>query len=365
MLVDARGLNRKINGLGRVMRELFCAMSALPDAPEGVFVAGKGAAWPFDVSQDWLLAENGYWGGISATLGWLATAPILARRYGCDICFGITVSAPFLPKTMKKVVIAHDVMWRICPKWFSPSNRILHNLLVEPSIKHADLVIAVSQSTKRDVMSIIGVPEERIRVVHLGIADSLVGAEATKPSARFAASGKRMLLCVSSFDPRKNIPRLIRACNMLPDSLRDAIELVLVGTPLPYGGKELADEIQKAKFSLTVTGSITDDELRTFYAQAYAFIYPSLYEGFGLPVLEAMSNGIPVIAGDNSSLPEVVGNAGILCNVENTEEICGQLLRLLENSELADSLGVLGRNRSAQFTWKSAAESVTKMVQLL
>ena len=347
------------------MRELFYAMSMLPDAPEGVFVAGKGAAWPFDVSQDWLIAENGWWGGISATFGWMTKAPILARRYGCDVCFGMTVSAPLLPRKMKKVVIAHDVMWRICPEWFSPSNRILHNLLVEPSIKYADLVIAVSQSTKRDVMSIIGVPEERIRVVHLGIADGLIGAETAKPSARFAASGKRMLLCVSSFDPRKNIARLIRACNMLPNSLREAVELVLVGTPLSYGGKELAGEIQGAKFSLTVTGSITDQELRALYSQAYAFIYPSLYEGFGLPVLEAMSNGIPVIAGNNSSLPEVVGDAGILCNVESTEEICEQLLRLLQDPELADSLGALGRSRSAQFTWKNAAESVTKMLQLL
>jgi glycosyltransferase involved in cell wall biosynthesis len=362
MIVDARGLNRKIDGIGRVMRELFRAMSTVADAPAGVFVAGEGAEWPFEAPKDWLLQGNGYWGGKSATLGWLTKAPTLARRFNCDICFGMTVSALFLPANAKTVVVAHDVIWRIRPEWFSLANRILHNEIVERSIRNADLVIAVSQSTKRDVISILGVPEDRVKVAYLGVTDSLADTELPKPSARVLASGKRMLLCVSSFDPRKNIARLVRACNMLPTSIQSSIELVLVGTPLPYGGEELADEIQKANFSLRITGKVSDKELQSLYSQAYAFIYPSLYEGFGLPVLEAMSNGVPVIAGNNSSLPEVVGNAGILCNVEKVEEIYEHLLRLLEAQEQADSFGELGKKRSSQFTWKEAAEAVAKMV---
>jgi glycosyltransferase involved in cell wall biosynthesis len=363
MIVDARGLNRKIDGIGRVMRELFQAMSILPDVPEGVFVAGQGAKWPFEVPDGWHLEGNGYIGRKSATLGWLTKAPVLARQYDCNICFGMTLSAPFLPQRTKKVVIAHDVIWRVCPEWFSPSNRLLHNYIIEPSLKNADMVIAVSESTKRDVISILHVPEDRIKVVPLGTARDLAATEVKTPSARFTATGKRLLLCVSSFDPRKNISRLLRACNMLPEQTRKNIEVVLVGTPLRYGGEEVAAEIKYAKLPITVTGKITDSELRALYSDAYIFAYPSLYEGFGLPVLEAMSNGIPVLAGNNSSLPEVVGDAGILCDVKNEVEISGHLANIIENPELADALGERGQNRSAQFSWNRAAESVTRLLQ--
>jgi glycosyltransferase involved in cell wall biosynthesis len=140
--------------------------------------------------------------------------------------------------------------------------------------------------------------------------------------------------------------------------VREQFELVLVGKKSGYGWDELKATLDEAKFPYRITGWISESELRELYAAAYAFIYPSLYEGFGLPVLEAMAHGLPVIAGNNSSLPEVLGDAGILCDTANQEELGWQIQRLLTSPEIADRLGLQGKLRSKQFSWKNTAAGV-------
>jgi alpha-1,3-rhamnosyl/mannosyltransferase len=358
VIVDARSLSRPIDGIGRVVHEVLRAMSEMPEPPEGVFLAPPGAKWPFPAPNHWKLISSGELGRQNATLGWMALAGFAARRYGCDACLGATMLAPGLPKRVRQAVIAHDVTWRVNPRWFSFRNRVWFKETAERSFHRANNIIAVSNATKRDLIEYLHIAEDRIRVVPLGVNPPAETQGRVQPSKRFTNSGKRLLLCVSSFEPRKNIAGLIRACSALPSEVREQFELVLVGKKSGYGRDELESALGEATMPYRITGKISESELHELYAAAYAFIYPSLYEGFGLPVLEAMAHGVPVIAGNNSSLPEVLGDAGILCDTTNQEELGWRIHGLLASPEMADRLGLEGKLRSKQFSWKSTAAGV-------
>lgn len=358
MIVDARSLSRPIDGIGRVMHEVLRAMSEMPVAPEGIFLAPPGAKWPFPAPSRWKLISSGELGRQSATLGWMALAGFVARRYGCDACLGATALAPGLLGRTRQVVFAHDITWRVNPGWFSFRNRVLFKETAERSFHRADVIIAISSATKRDLIEYLHIPEDRIRVVPLGVNPPAETQKRVQPSKRFTNSGKRLLLCVSSFEPRKNIAGLVRTCSALPLDVREHFELVLVGSKSGYGWNELQSALVEATISCRITGKISESELQTLYADAYAVIYPSLYEGFGLPVLEAMAHGVPVIAGNNSSLPEVMGEAGILCDTTSQEELGWQIQRLLASPEIADRLGLQGKLRSKEFSWKNTAAGV-------
>jgi glycosyltransferase involved in cell wall biosynthesis len=362
MIVDARSLSRPIDGIGRVVHEVFRAMSEMPEPPAGIFLAPPGAQWPFPAPNHWKLIGSGQLGRRNATLGWMAHAGFAARRYGCDACLGPTMLAPGLPRRVRQAVIAHDLTWRVNPRWFSLRNRVWFKETAEWSFHRADTIIAVSNSTKRDLIKYLHIAEDRIRVVPLGVNPPTETQRRVQPSKRSTSSGKRLLLCVSSFEPRKNIAGLIRACSALPAEVREQFELILVGGKPAYGRDELESAFSAATIPYRITGKISESELRELYAAAYAFIYPSLYEGFGLPVLEAMAHGVPVIAGNNSSLPEVLGDAGILCDTANQEELRWRIQELLGSPETADRLGSQGQLRSRQFSWKSTAAGVLALL---
>ncbi len=358
VIVDARSFSRPVDGIGRVVHEVFRAMSEMPEPPEGVFLAPPGAKWPFPAPSHWKLIGSGELGRQSATLGWMALAGIAARRYGCDACLGATMLAPGFPRRIRQAVIAHDLTWRVNPRWFSFRDRVWFKETAERSFHRANSIIAVSNATKRDLIEYLHIAEDRIRVVPLGVNPPAETQERVHPSKRFTNSGKRLLLCVSVFEPRKNLAGLVRACSALPSEVREQFELVLVGRKSGYGWDELKAALGEATIPYRITGKISESELHKLYAAAYAFIYPSLYEGFGLPVLEAMAHGVPVIAGNNSSLPEVLGDAGILCDTTNQEELGWQIQGLLASPEMADRLGLQGKLRSKQFSWKSTAAGV-------
>ncbi|MGH9607863.1 MAG: glycosyltransferase family 4 protein [Terracidiphilus sp.] len=358
MIVDARSFSRPIDGIGRLIHELFRAMSELPDSPGGIFLAPPGAKWPFPAPSHWKLISSGELGRQSATLGWVALAGFAARRYGCDACLGATMLAPGLPGRIRQAVIAHDITWRVNPRWFSFRNRVLFKETAVWSFHRANSIIAVSNATKRDLIEYLHIAEDRIRVVPPGVNPPVETQERVQPSKRFTISGKRLLLCVSSFEPRKNLVGMVRACSALPLHVREQFELVLVGKKSGYGWDELKATLGEATFPYRITGWIGESELHELYAAAYAFIYPSLYEGFGSPVLEAMAHGVPVIAGNNSSLPEVLGETGILCDTANQEELGWQIQRLFASPETADRLGLQGKSRSNQFSWKNTAAGV-------
>ena len=226
------------------------------------------------------------------------------------------------------------------------------------AIKKADHIIAVSENTKKDLKKYLEIPDEKITVVYNG-----VDHEVFKPNAH-PVSSSPYILYVGSERPRKNLERLLEAFVLLKKSSDFAeLKLIKVGSPGRSDAFRQAT-LQKIK-ELGLDGEvifvdqITDERLVEYYSSARVLIYPSLYEGFGLPVLEAMACGCPVITSNVSSLPEVGGDAAFLVNPYDIRDICGAIARLLTDNRLRDELIARGKVRSRIFSWaKTAGETL-------
>lgn len=209
----------------------------------------------------------------------------------------------------------------------------------------ADLVVAVSAFTASQVTSLLNVPASRIRVIHHGASEP--GEEAS-PAAR-----EPLILFVGALQKRKNIVRLVQAFEETPPEWR----LKLVGSR-GYGAEEIDAVIARSRRreDIDVTGYLADEELDRLWARAGVFAFPSLDEGFGMPVLDAMSRGIPVLTSRRSATAEVAGDAAVLIDPEDVDAIARGLQELCANPGRRETLVSLGKARAARFTWRAAAE---------
>jgi glycosyltransferase involved in cell wall biosynthesis len=228
-------------------------------------------------------------------------------------------------------------------------------------VRKYDRFLAISEATRADCLRLLGLPEDR--VVTIGTASDPLAffPDPSPPAAQGLFDrlgiGRPFVYCLGSMDDRKNLRGLIDAFRILPDELRLAHQLV-IGCAMT--GDEAARirgyaETAEVGPQLVLTGELSDAEIRTLYQRCAAFAFPSLYEGFGLPVLEAMLCGAPVLAGSNSSQPEVVGDAGLLCNASDPADVSASLARLLADRPLAESLGKQAVARGRLFSWDEVA----------
>lgn len=230
---------------------------------------------------------------------------------------------------------------------------------VPASVAAADLVIAISEQTKRDLVVLLDVPPERIAVVPLGVDACF---RPVTDAAALAAVRTRLgvtapfILSVGTLEPRKNLTTLVAAFARLKRSRRWPHRLVLAGRPgWLYEDVFRAVERLRLRDEVVFAGYVAETDLPALYSAADAFAYPSLYEGFGLPPLEALACGTPVVCAAAGSLPEVVGDAALLVPPEDEAALAAALERLLEDRALRATLQQRGRERAAQFTWAACA----------
>ncbi len=289
----------------------------------------------------------------------VAYLPLRARRDGVELLHSLgTTSPPFTPGVVSVVTIL-DLIYDVYPETFPPLARAGLRLLVGPGARRSDRVITISESVKGDVVGRLGVPAERIDPVLLG--RGLTEPTTPTPEAalreRLALGEDPVVLCVSAALAHKNLPRLLGAFAAVRD--RPALRLVLAG----HAGLE-QDRLRARAAELGVAdrvvfpGWIEQADLEGLYALATVCVYPSLHEGFGMPVLEAMSRGVPLVCSDATSLPEVAGDAAVLVDPTDVEAIAAGLRAVLDDPELAARLTELGRRRAAEFTWERCAAGV-------
>ena len=209
---------------------------------------------------------------------------------------------------------------------------------------HSDLIIAVSEFTSRQIQDFLGVPQARIRVVPHGV---------DLPRSVDDSEREDIVLFVGALQVRKNIERLVMAFERLPGNWR----LVLAGAKGGYGAPQILKRIDEspARDRIVVTGHVSRAQLDALFRRARVFGFPSLDEGFGIPVLEAMSYGVPVITSNCSALPEVAGDAALMVDPNKIAEIESALIRLTQSIDLQKELAERGRRRAAQFSWENAA----------
>jgi glycosyltransferase involved in cell wall biosynthesis len=282
--------------------------------------------------------------------------PALAARAGIDLLHSLGSTAP-LWGPFRRVVTIHDVIYARFPEAHPGIRNKGMSLLVPAAARRSARVIADSLATREDLVGLLGLAPEKIDVVPLGIGSVLRAAPLSEAEtrSRFDLGSREVLLTLSAKRPHKNLTVLISALAAIPADRRPL--LVMPGYPT-WHEQELRERAAAAGVldDVRMPGWISAPEVEGLWALTRAFVYPSLYEGFGLPVLEAMARGVPVACSDASSLPEVAGDAALLFDPHDAAAIATVLRRLLEDPEEARRLGARGIERAREFTWARSAE---------
>jgi len=264
-----------------------------------------------------------------------------------------------------QICTIHDIIPLDRPEWFSANFSRWYQWLMPRLARRVQHVIAISEFTKRRVMERLRVSADRITVIPNGVDScfhpqpesevDLVRRELGIPTPHY-------LLCLGSMEPRKNVGRLLAAWERIADRVPDDVHLVISGAK---GSSTVFSEVSLDRIPLRVhfTGYVKQEHLPALYSGALALVYPSLYEGFGLPPLEAMACGTPVVTSSTTSIPEVTGDAAILVDPEDAEAIADGMLRVVESEELRENLRRAGLARAAQFSWDAAAAATRTLLQ--
>jgi glycosyltransferase involved in cell wall biosynthesis len=267
------------------------------------------------------------------------------------------------------VVTVHDVIQFVLPEYAWRKISRLYFGMVSVAARRAQAVITVSECSKRDIMKIIGLPAERIHVIGNAVDASFYPVRdawlLANVRERYSIA-PRFVLYFGGFDMRKNVPRIIEAYWRLPEALRREYQLVIAGR-YQYLGHPLYPDPRETvrrlglEGSVIFTGQIREQDKAPLYSAATIYTFPSLYEGFGMTVLEAMACGTPVLTSNLSALPEVVGDAGALVDPYSTEAISQQLAELLESQSTREELSRRGLERARHFTWPAVAEQTVRV----
>lgn len=279
-----------------------------------------------------------------------------------DVLF---VPAHLLPPITpaKMVVTIHDLAWKYFPDAYSKSEIRLQKLAISRAIKKRAKIIVYSQSTFRDLIKFFPVDREKISFVPMGF--SYKNFQVEKPESSQSKTSGSYILSVGRLEIKKNIINLIKAYNLLRQERKIKEKLVLVGKP-GLGYDQIKEEINSSKYKHDIieTGFVASTELKNLYANASAFVFPSLYEGFGFPVLEAFAAGVPVVTSKTSSMPEVAGRAALLIDPENPFEIAAAISQILNKPLLRDKLTAAGKIQVKKYNWETCAKETLKILEL-
>lgn len=289
--------------------------------------------------------------------------PLAARRHSLDLLHMTYIVPPVCP--VPTVVTVHDISFEVYPETFSRRDRLLLSWGVPFSARRAARVIAVSDHTKCDLVRRYGIPEEKIRVTHEAPAplfqpvEDRVRLEAVRH--RYGVSGP-YVLSVGTLQPRKNLSTLLEAFRVAKGEGRIPHRLVIVGKQGWQGATVLREvKARGLEGEVVFTGYVPAEDLPSFYSGADLFVYPALYEGFGLPPLEAMACGTPVVASNTASLPEVLGDAAWLIDPRDIGGLASAIRRVLGDPALARRLSNLGLAHAKQFSWDRTARQTVEV----
>jgi glycosyltransferase involved in cell wall biosynthesis len=296
--------------------------------------------------QDWSRARAHVWEQFQA--------PWLAARHGCRILHHPMTTCPWWQNGLTQVVTLHDLNFLLHPEWYSRPFRLVYALCALPGLRRCRSVVTISEYVRKQASEILHISDNRLGMIYNGV----------KPMHSAAPRPGNYLFAAGSLQPHKNLVRLIRAFRIVRESHPD-LELLVAGRPQPRftADPDLAGLLSSPGVKLS--GYLSDEDLANAYAGARAFCFPSLEEGFGLPLLEAMTLGCPVLTSNVSCLPEIAGPA-VQVDPLSVDAIAGGLRSLLD-LDPAERSGLVekGRAWAAKFSWQSAARQYLNLYSAL
>jgi len=384
--IDYTAAARQRAGIGRYTRELVTALLALEsalDSPhEYVVFAATGqlprAHWQREsdhlrascnlqlairnlpLSDDWLAR---LWHRLRLPI------PVETITGSLDVFYSPDFVLPPTRRTTRALLTVHDLSFLHYPEAFVPALRRYLERVVPRSIARADLVLADSAHTRSDIVSLLGVPPDRVQVLYSGVPPGFRPqpelGEGERLRARYGLGDGRYVLSVGTLQPRKNYVRLIRAfANLEPETVEPKTQLV-IGGGRGWLYQDIFAEAERHGDRVRILGFVDEADLPALYRNAALFAFPSLYEGFGLPVLEAMACGVPVVCSNASSLPEVAGDAALLVDPLDVDGLAEAMARALEDADLRRGMVARGVAQAARFTWEQAARQLVGVLDAL
>ena len=345
--IDGRAFSSPAAGVRRYVNALVPALRALGEPLELVALGGLPVDFPAGMTH---VAEPRH---PPTNLGWtLVGLPIAARRGRVDLIHGPAYTAPVGIRT-PVVVTIHDVSYERHPEWYPYRRDRLRRAFYRASARSAARVVTDSEFSASEIRAAYGIAPGRIAVVPLGVVPRFDGGEPEE-----AGVADPFVLHVGDLHPRRNLPVVLDAVLALRARGGASAGLTLAVAGVDRGlVPELRARAEAAgdRDALAVLGVVSDTQLDALYRDASALVYPSLYEGFGLPVLEAMARGTPVVAARASSVPEVLGDAGVLLDPGDAAGWVSSLDAIIGQPDRRAAMGEAGRARAASFTWERTA----------
>jgi len=362
--IDATALSSPSpGGIGTSLYETIRAMAALEAPHAFILYAAKPPLVPFThepLDTGWPV-RLGTGLTTRSNILWMQTGVNrLLEHDGVEVFWSPRHLLPFRARGIAKVATIQDFWDRLYPEQQPLANRVATRVLTDRVARDADVVVTLSEATARDVERFCATPRERIRVIPAGVDASVFspasGAVVDAVLQRFCVR-RPYVLIMDAYNPRKNAVAVLDAVGRLAAG-GTSVDVVALGRP-----RATAREVDLATLatahgvsgSLRIPGDVTRDDLVALMSGALAFVYPSVYEGFGMPVLEAMACGCPVITSNVSSLPEVADDAALLVTPTDAAEIAAALSRLLTDAEERCRLAEAGVARAREFTWRRTA----------
>jgi len=354
--IDGDTLGRKRTGDESYLASLIRALGRVDSTNEyTVFVRDADAvSSEFDLSPLWTFRN------VRPASIWLRYPigfPLALRRASLDLVH----TQYFVPPMCRcpAVVTVHDISFAVRPEYFTLKDQVLLKALVPTALRRARRIITDTQYTLRDLVTVYRVDPARVAVIPLAADPRYRPLDRSACRAEVAqrhGTGAGFILYVGTLQPRKNVDTLVRAYAQFRRRTGLPHKLLIVGKP-KYKFDAVFDAIRTSGFEadIQMTGFVADAALPMYYNAADVFVFPSLYEGFGLPVLEAMACATPLISSSASCLPEVVGDAGLLADPRESGQFADALERILGNPTFAAELGERGRRHAAEFTWERTA----------
>ncbi|MFH1033862.1 MAG: glycosyltransferase family 1 protein [Pseudomonadota bacterium] len=366
--IDVRTVTQARSGVGNYVLNLLEALRQV--APEHeFFLVGQGRNLEIlrqglpaaPGHRAWLSHESHPWGDLWEHL-WL---PRVLKRNDVQVMHGPATLIPLIRDGYASVATIHDLVAFLYPETVPKKYALYMTWLIKRVVKRAQRIISVSQCTKDDLVRVLGVAPERIAVIHEAAQPGFKPIDdqaALDEVRRRYGISKPFFYHVGNVEPRKNLLGLLKAFLLLRGQLKGRAQLVISGQkgwltgPLYWamGRMSLGEDV-------IFTGYMPQEDLPLMMNAALGFVFPSLYEGFGLPALEAMSCGTPLITSNLSSLPEIVGEAALLVEPTDEEAIAQAMWRLFEDAELRQRLSALGIDQAARFSWQQAARQTMQV----
>ena len=291
----------------------------------------------------------------------LAMLAVINRRWlpmgpSCDVFHASNLVRSFPRKAMAVTATLHDLTTWTMPEMHTRGNIAADRAFAKTIVRQADRLIAVSEHTRQDAMNVLRIAGDRIDVIHHGVPDhyfQVTPQEAKAVARKFHLERPYILFC-ATIEPRKNLETLLDSYALLAPSLKETFDLVVAGMA-GWASQATVERLKSSGKGVRYLGYVAESDLPGLTRGATVFVYPSLYEGFGLPLAQAMAAGVPAITSAVSSMPEIAGDGALLIDPKSSEELRAAMTHLLLSPSVRESLAVKGKRQAERYRWEDCA----------